>query len=224
MNTGPLTEKELEWLDDILLKYRNEDSVCDTSELDGYLTAILSGPNDMEASYWLTAMWGGEKQIPRWSSEREMTRFMNLTFQHMNDINERLCEAPDQFEPLFGINDINGEAFTVVEDWCYGYMRGVTLGEWPEPVPEELADDFNNIALHGKDENQAEMENMTEEAFFNSQEAIGPGALRMHHYWMQKCAELPPEQVVRGEPKVGRNDPCPCGSGKKFKQCCLSKG
>lgn len=26
---------------------------------------------------------------------------------------------------------------------------------------------------------------------------------------------------VRGEPKVGRNDPCPCGSGKKFKQCCL---
>ena len=26
--------------------------------------------------------------------------------------------------------------------------------------------------------------------------------------------------VVRDAPKVGRNDPCPCGSGKKFKQCC----
>ena len=25
--------------------------------------------------------------------------------------------------------------------------------------------------------------------------------------------------VVKG-PKVGRNDPCPCGSGKKYKQCC----
>lgn len=24
-------------------------------------------------------------------------------------------------------------------------------------------------------------------------------------------------------PKAGRNDPCPCGSGKKFKQCCLGK-
>ncbi|MBL8968949.1 MAG: SEC-C domain-containing protein [Myxococcales bacterium] len=22
------------------------------------------------------------------------------------------------------------------------------------------------------------------------------------------------------QPKVGRNDPCPCGSGKKFKKCC----
>lgn len=27
------------------------------------------------------------------------------------------------------------------------------------------------------------------------------------------------EPVVRSEPKVGRNDPCPCGSGKKFKKC-----
>ena len=25
---------------------------------------------------------------------------------------------------------------------------------------------------------------------------------------------------VRTGPKVGRNDPCPCGSGKKYKQCC----
>jgi len=26
--------------------------------------------------------------------------------------------------------------------------------------------------------------------------------------------------VKNDEPKVGRNDPCPCGSGKKYKQCC----
>jgi uncharacterized protein YecA (UPF0149 family) len=26
--------------------------------------------------------------------------------------------------------------------------------------------------------------------------------------------------LVRHDPKVGRNDPCPCGSGKKYKQCC----
>ena len=26
--------------------------------------------------------------------------------------------------------------------------------------------------------------------------------------------------IVREEPKVGRNDPCPCGSGKKYKKCC----
>ncbi len=32
-----------------------------------------------------------------------------------------------------------------------------------------------------------------------------------------------PAPVKRTTPKAGRNDPCPCGSGKKFKHCCLSK-
>ncbi len=32
------------------------------------------------------------------------------------------------------------------------------------------------------------------------------------------------EPLKRTAPKVGRNDPCPCGSGKKFKQCCMGKG
>jgi preprotein translocase subunit SecA len=34
----------------------------------------------------------------------------------------------------------------------------------------------------------------------------------------------PVQQVVRGTAKVGRNDPCPCGSGKKYKKCCGAGG
>jgi uncharacterized protein YecA (UPF0149 family) len=33
--------------------------------------------------------------------------------------------------------------------------------------------------------------------------------------------EPPQKPFIRLEEKVGRNDPCPCGSGKKFKKCCL---
>jgi preprotein translocase subunit SecA len=36
-------------------------------------------------------------------------------------------------------------------------------------------------------------------------------------------AERRPEAARSGQ-KVGRNDPCPCGSGKKYKKCCLAKG
>ena len=32
-----------------------------------------------------------------------------------------------------------------------------------------------------------------------------------------------PQTVVRQSAKIGRNDPCPCGSGKKYKKCCLNK-
>ena len=38
--------------------------------------------------------------------------------------------------------------------------------------------------------------------------------------WLYSEGRVRPRTVVRSSPKVGRNDPCPCGSGKKFKVCC----
>ena len=39
--------------------------------------------------------------------------------------------------------------------------------------------------------------------------------------WKFIDGEIEPERpYVREEPKTGRNDPCPCGSGKKYKKCC----
>jgi preprotein translocase subunit SecA len=46
----------------------------------------------------------------------------------------------------------------------------------------------------------------------NAQVNRGPGG-------MPQQAPQPVQQVVRQDPKIGRNDPCPCGSGKKFKSC-----
>jgi hypothetical protein len=37
---------------------------------------------------------------------------------------------------------------------------------------------------------------------------------------LQQDVASAPEPVVSGREKIGRNDPCPCGSGKKFKKCC----
>jgi uncharacterized protein YecA (UPF0149 family) len=47
-------------------------------------------------------------------------------------------------------------------------------------------------------------------------EFVLPGYIKMR---------LPPTpvQMRRVPPRVGRNEPCPCGSGKKFKRCCLAK-
>jgi len=44
---------------------------------------------------------------------------------------------------------------------------------------------------------------------------------KMDGNWFFVHGEPPaPKTVVRAAPKVGRNDPCTCGSGKKFKKCC----
>jgi SEC-C motif-containing protein len=38
--------------------------------------------------------------------------------------------------------------------------------------------------------------------------------------WLYDDGVVAPQTVVRSSPKVGRNEPCPCGSGKKYKHCC----
>ena len=48
--------------------------------------------------------------------------------------------------------------------------------------------------------------------------------LRINGTWFyNREARLGPAPYKATAPKVGRNDPCPCGSGKKYKQCCLLK-
>lgn len=42
-------------------------------------------------------------------------------------------------------------------------------------------------------------------------------------YTPEEAANMPRQSVVRTGRKIGRNEPCPCGSGKKYKNCCLKK-
>ncbi len=47
---------------------------------------------------------------------------------------------------------------------------------------------------------------------------------KIDNIWYFDDAEYPKaEQFIRTEVKIGRNDPCSCGSGKKFKKCCGKK-
>jgi uncharacterized protein len=65
-------------------------------------------------------------------------------------------------------------------------------------------------------------------------EAIIPSLVKIHAFWLERRQSArdprglrtgapPPrarQPVVHATPKIGRNDPCPCGSGKKYKKCC----
>ncbi len=223
MKQGPLTENELEWLDNVLMEYGNDDAVLDVAELDGLLTAILSGPNMIQPGRWLSSVWGGAKNAPRWASESELTRFMDLTFQHMNDIADRLCYYPDQFAPLFGTRTVDGTEYTIVEEWCFGYMRGVALDNW-STLPKNLQPSLDAIALHGREDNFLLLEKMSSAAVESSIEEIQPAALSLHAYWLSQRLPVPVTPISMpfvATATVGRNDLCPCGSGKKFKHCCL---
>ena len=220
MKTGPLSESELEWLDDVLARYGNEASIMDVAELDGMLTAVLSSPTEVEPADWLLALWGGAQHVPRWANDRERDRFVNLVLQHMDDVAERLCDYPEQYEPLFGTREEEGQEITIVEEWCFGYLRGAAMSDW-SALPAELQPAFDAIALHGKEENFTRLEALSAEEYVDSIEQITPSALALYAYWMENPQAAPVKEPVKADKKPGRNDPCVCGSGRKYKSCCL---
>lgn len=66
--SAPLTDVEYERLDDFLLSVEHDDAVLNLSEFDGFITAVVSGPNTIMPSIWMSALWGGEDNAPVWDS------------------------------------------------------------------------------------------------------------------------------------------------------------
>ena len=149
MHDAPLTLDELDLLDAALLDHGNDDSVLGISELDGFFTALVSGPEAVMPSTWLPELWGGVP--PTFASRDEEQAVLSLLLRHMNDIASLLMTQPEHFTALFYENEHQGKHVTVIEDWCFGYMRGVDLGQWP-PLPEPQASHLEAIALHGREE------------------------------------------------------------------------
>ena len=142
--------------------------------------------------------------------------------QQMNSIVTALMERPKHYVPLFNTDAQSDELVLMAEEWCFGYMRGVDLGHWPI-LPEEMDAWLNAIALHGREGNFEVLDTLTQEEHQQTVRQIGSAVLKLHQYFLAQRTPPPSNRPanVRTGPKVGRNDPCPCGSGKKFKQCCL---
>jgi uncharacterized protein len=224
----PLDDDELDRLGRILLDRVDEDAVTDdadegvltVSELDGLLTALVSGPVTIVPSRWLSAVWGDFE--PTWNSQDEFQDFMSLIVRHMNDIAITLIEAPEAFEPLY-LETTGADASVIVDEWCQGYLRGVELAadEW-FAAPPEVAELLFPIGAF-TDTTDWMAHDLPEPEAAELRYAITPNVRALHAYWLERRAESEHNlvQQARAPTRVGRNEPCPCGSGKKYKKCCL---
>ncbi|WP_133127676.1 DUF1186 domain-containing protein [Legionella nagasakiensis] len=83
------------------------------------------------------------------------------------------------------------------------------------PSPKYIDDHYTLI-----EDTIAEMEFWP--CFKNSNKRKSSGSLFSPEWFEEDShASMVSTQVVRGAPKIGRNEPCPCNSGKKYKKCCL---
>jgi uncharacterized protein len=225
----PLTDEECDRLNRFLLDRIDEEAdaldkdegVLDISELDGMFTALVSGPTSTVPSRWLPVVWGDFE--PVWDNQKEFEEILTLMIRHMNGIAHLLIEYPEEFEPMFLEREVDGHTYTIVDEWCDGYVRGVELAEKDWHTRAEELDDLLAPIYAFTEKTKWRGHDLDDDEREGVRQAITPNVRKIHAYWLElRGNHASVTQPVRQTtPRVGRNDPCPCGSGKKYKKCCL---
>jgi uncharacterized protein len=248
--TAPLSPAEADELMDLMSSDAVPEHCMDPSMLDGYLTALVSGPRVLPIAAWLPSVWDpvhcrDEADFARASDAQ---RLVELLVRHANATEDMLSHEPEAFEPLFDGAEpdeavgraaaTDPAAGTAAEShpdaWCFGYLQAIALdaAQW-EPVLQAHPEWFANLRLYGSEAGWQELERRPvgpdeDEAHRQRVASLAPAARSIHAWWRARRPALqlvaPPLVQTVHASKVGRNAPCPCGSGKKFKHCHAAAG
>lgn len=221
-----LTDAEFDELDQFLISDNVPGGCMDISMLDGFLTALLIGPNTLLPSRWLPHVWGETGDTPmNFENEAQAQRILGLIMRLYNDRARDLAEGVDLYDPAIYTREDEGKSIAIIDEWCTGFMRGVMLdAEAWDPLfqSEEDAALLTPMILYGTESGMQQLEEnpSLKARHQHIADAIGVCVIGIRDHW------LPFRKTVstfrRTADKVGRNDLCACGSGKKFKKCCGS--
>ena len=188
---------------------------CD--EVQGFMMALLSGPDALNPTNWLPEILGEESLF----DAKERTEIERLVMAMAADmrmkLNEKILSDLWFYEDEAG----NPDFYT----WCNAYLYALDIvpTDWFEAVEQEEFEDlfYPIMALGGiyDDEENGEVILHLNEKELTQLESDLPHVL-LDIYWYWQAIINKPQTVRREGEKVGRNDPCPCGSGKKYKACC----
>ena len=221
----PLTDAELERLGQFL-KNCKSGKAMNLEELDGFFAALIAGPEIVTPSEYMPDVLGGDPpQGSEFETMEEAQEILGLLMRHWNDIAGTLAKGR-VYSPLFG-EDQNGVAQG--NDWARGLIRGTHKRH--EGWAELLADEDHGgcmipalMLYHEHDKDPAMRPNpITPEQREKLIVRMAAGLVSAYQYFRQRQHPGPSKHSVSvrsGRTRIGRNDPCPCGSGKKYKRCC----
>ncbi|SEP86469.1 uncharacterized protein SAMN05428969_1255 [Devosia sp. YR412] len=187
------------------------------SELDGYLCGIAAGPELVAPETFLPLVWGGEDFDVPAVNQAELTSAVMARYEQ---INTELAEA--RYEPLYELDEEDG---VIWEVWIAGFEAaiGLSFDAWEkllqshkESQAQEAAFGIMSLlaasdpAISDEDAKDPEMIKLQQDAPHLIPEIVGT-LYRAHRL-------ATPQTPIRSD-AVGRNDPCPCGSGLKYKKC-----
>lgn len=226
-----MSEAEYDRLSDFLDRFHQEKSM-NLEMLDGFFAALHCSPETTKPSAYLPELWGGG-ELPddeAFDSDQQLSSFMELVMLFWNDVSRRL-ENEKVFLPIL-LSDESGESFTG-NNWAKGFMRGTefSYSGWHDLMNDEehgglFVTLFALCQEHNPDpEQRPYKEPVSEELREKLLVSLAVGVMHTYRYFKphrKMVAQLANHERTfrREQAKVGRNDPCPCGSEKKYKKCC----
>jgi len=225
---APLTENEFAELEQFLLFDVDTDEVMMSDLMDGFLHAIAIGPTTLHPKQWLPKIWGTKNVMPPTDSIEQLNHILGLVMRHFNGIIAGLDADPREIRPYWSTMTYGSDKreYDDAEGWAYGFVEGMKLcwNDWLPllSTPQGQAW-FRPIALLGEDDFCVDQDKLTKTPALRAELAlqIPQAVLDMHAHWLPLRQAVYERHVAKSlQPKVGRNEPCPCGSGKKFKKCC----
>ena len=113
---------DFDTLDDYLMSDHAPDDSMGLSDLDGFLTGIVVGPELILPSEWLPVIWGGDE--PVFQTEDEMRTVLGAILGRYDEIIRCLHLNPDDFDPIFWEGP---EGEVIASDWAGGFLDAVAL-------------------------------------------------------------------------------------------------
>ncbi len=221
-----LSDDEFEALEELLTSDVVPEDCMDLEMLDGFLAGVIASPHPIAPGGWLPAVWSAHEDEVSFGSGRQMQQAIRLVLRYHNELVATIG-AEESWEP-FCYAAGEGDTLAIGEEWMAGFTQGLEL--WPEDwetlVPEEAATAVREeIAQLAATWGSPAAETADEETRLLWLEEAGQAVARIRGRWqaagLSGPALLQVEQSVAAAPAgPGRNDPCPCGSGKKYKKCC----
>ncbi len=201
-------------LSHLLAQYGNPAAIQNSSELDGFFASINCAPNTILPSVWQPILWGGEKNLANFPDKKAVNLFTSAAMTFYNQIVRAF--SSQTYNALFLESEVANEIVVNAKPWCDGFMRGLNL--WAPLISSDLVQQqhlcqpMQSIAEQSTNEHNTKVEDKQLSQIENN-------TRQLFNLFVTQRAPAP---IVKAKSdKMGRNDPCPCGSGKKFKKCCL---
>jgi uncharacterized protein len=184
----PLFDEEFEKLENFLASDSTpEDALFSIEMVDGYMTALVVGPEVISPDRWISFIWDQENDDePCYDSEAEAISIRALLLRHMNTIALQFESNPDEFFPLFEQFSYadEEEKRVAVENWALGFTLGMELAHtsWqPFLEDEETAQLVLPIFILAKITD--DFDDLTEEDLYNLTLMMPEFIIKIYDYW-----------------------------------------